>query len=83
MSEVVCSEKPWIQANTANPPRNEARVLSRGHAAFGFATTCAQALRHRPEQDAMIAKLIKIATCDRLRNISPGETLASSLARAV
>jgi hypothetical protein len=26
----------------------------------------------------MIAKLIKMATCDRLRNISPGETLASS-----
>jgi hypothetical protein len=60
-----------------------ARIVAWSCRVFGSATTCAQALRHRREQDAMIAKLIKIATCDRLRNISPGETLASSLAHTV
>jgi hypothetical protein len=41
-SERVCSEKPWIQPNAANPLRNEARVLPRCHAAFGTTTTCEQ-----------------------------------------
>src|ERR1700731_4126696 len=43
-SEPVCSEKPWIQPNATNPFGNEARILTRCHAAFSTATTREQEL---------------------------------------
>src|ERR1700682_587256 len=43
-SERMRSEKPGVQANAANPLRNEARILTRRHAVLKTTTTSEQEL---------------------------------------